>query len=102
HEIAEREQRAPCADLPTIDAARVKAADAGWHLTGMPNGDILGDQHRHLADALDRHAGRPRPIGGMTVTPAEQRVLQLLPTHLTLGEIGEQLFISRNTVKAHA
>jgi hypothetical protein len=31
----------------------------------------------------------------MTVTPAEQRVLQLLPTHPTLGEIGEQLHISR-------
>ena len=38
----------------------------------------------------------------MTVTPAEQRVLHLLPTHLTLGEIGEQLHISRNTAKAHA
>jgi LuxR family maltose regulon positive regulatory protein len=68
----------------------------------MLNEGILGDQHRQLVDALDRHRGRPRPIGGMTVTPAEQRVLQLLPTHLTLGEIAEQLHISRNTAKAHA
>jgi LuxR family maltose regulon positive regulatory protein len=29
------------------------------------------------------------------------RVLQLLPTHLSLGQIGEELHISRNTVKAH-
>jgi LuxR family maltose regulon positive regulatory protein len=89
-------------DLDDVDAAGVKAADAGRHLTGMPNDGILGDKHRDLADALDRHAGRPHPIGAMTVTPAEQRVLQLLPTHLTLGEIAEQLYISRNTVKAHA
>ena len=89
-------------DLGDVDAARVKAADARRHLTGMLNSGILSDEHRHLVDALDRHAGRPRPIGGMTVTPAEQRVLQLMPTHLTLGEIGEQLNISRNTVKAHA
>jgi LuxR family maltose regulon positive regulatory protein len=38
----------------------------------------------------------------MTVTLAEQRVLQLLTTHPTLGEIAEQLHTSRNTVKAHA
>jgi DNA-directed RNA polymerase specialized sigma24 family protein len=29
-------------------------------------------------------------------------VLQLLPTQLTIAEIGEQLHISWNTVKAHA
>jgi LuxR family maltose regulon positive regulatory protein len=27
------------------------------------------------------------------------RVLQLLPTHLSLGEIGDELHISRSTVK---
>jgi LuxR family maltose regulon positive regulatory protein len=89
-------------DLDDIDAARVKAADARRYLTGMPSDGILGGQLRHLVGALDRHAGRPQPIKGMTVTPAEQRVLQLLPTHLTLGEIGKQLHISRNTAKAHA
>ena len=89
-------------DLDDIEAARVKAADARRHLTGMLNGGILSGQHRQLVDAIDRHAGRPRSFSGMTVTPAEQRVLQLLPTHLTLAEIGEQLHISRNTAKAHA
>jgi LuxR family maltose regulon positive regulatory protein len=89
-------------DLGDVDAARRKAADVRRHLTGMRTVGILGDQHRHLVDALDRRPGRSRPIGGMTVTPAEHRVLQLLPTHLTLGEIGEQLHISRNTAKAHA
>ena len=37
----------------------------------------------------------------MALTRAEMRVLQLLPTHLSLGEIGEELHISRNTVKTH-
>ncbi len=35
------------------------------------------------------------------LTPAELRVLEHLPTHLTLTEIGEILFVSRNTVKTH-
>ena len=32
-------------------------------------------------------------------TAAELRILQLLPTHLTLSEIADRLYISRNTVK---
>jgi len=37
----------------------------------------------------------------MALSRAEMRVLQLLPTHLSLGEIGDELHISRNTVKTH-
>ena len=35
----------------------------------------------------------------MALTAAEVRVLQLLPTHLSLGEIAEELHVSRNTIK---
>jgi LuxR family maltose regulon positive regulatory protein len=35
------------------------------------------------------------------LTPAERRVLELLPTHLTEGQIAGQLFVSTNTVKTH-
>ena len=35
------------------------------------------------------------------LTPAEHRVLELLPTHLTEAQMAEQLFVSRNTVKTH-
>ena len=31
---------------------------------------------------------------------AELRVLQLLPTHLSVGEIADRLYVSRNTVKS--
>ena len=39
---------------------------------------------------------------GQRLTPAEQRLLPLLTTHLTFREIGELLEISRNTVKTQA
>jgi LuxR family maltose regulon positive regulatory protein len=35
----------------------------------------------------------------MALSAAEERVLRLLPTHLSLAEIGEELHVSRNTVK---
>jgi hypothetical protein len=35
------------------------------------------------------------------LSAAELRVLELLPTHLSLREIGDQLYTSRNTVKSH-
>jgi DNA-binding CsgD family transcriptional regulator len=40
-------------------------------------------------------------VGG-PLSPAELRLLPYLQTHLTLGEIGERLFISRNTVRTEA
>ncbi len=36
------------------------------------------------------------------LTPAEMRVLQFLPSHLTYAQIGDHLFLSGNTVKTHA
>jgi DNA-binding CsgD family transcriptional regulator len=36
-----------------------------------------------------------------TLTPAERRVFGLLPTHLSLGAIGDHLCVSRATVKTH-
>lgn len=39
--------------------------------------------------------------GGPLLTTAELRTLQYLPTHLSLREIGELLYITRNTVKTH-
>jgi LuxR family maltose regulon positive regulatory protein len=36
------------------------------------------------------------------LTRAELRVLRLLPTHLSFGEIAERLFVSANTIKTQA
>jgi len=37
----------------------------------------------------------------VSLTPAETRILSLLPTHRTLAAIGTQLGIGRPTVKTH-
>ncbi|HEY1105978.1 MAG TPA: LuxR C-terminal-related transcriptional regulator [Agromyces sp.] len=39
-------------------------------------------------------------LGHSPLTPAELRLLPYLQTHLTIGEIGERLFVSRNTVSS--
>jgi LuxR family maltose regulon positive regulatory protein len=55
----------------------------------------LGELHAALAAAADG-------AGTATLTAAELRVLQCLPTHLTLAEIAQRLLVSRNTVKSQA
>ena len=44
----------------------------------------------------------PGPGGASSLTTAELRLLPLLSTHLTLKEISERLYVSRNTVKTQA
>jgi ATP/maltotriose-dependent transcriptional regulator MalT len=43
---------------------------------------------------------RSQSFGPSSLTTAERRVLQLLPTHLTVAEIADRLYVSRNTVKS--
>ena len=52
---------------------------------------------RELAE-LDRAANG----SGSSLTAAELRLLPLLATHLSFREIGERLFVSRNTIKTQA
>ena len=42
------------------------------------------------------------PNGSSALTAAELRLLPLLSTHLSFREIGERLFVSRNTIKTQA
>jgi LuxR family maltose regulon positive regulatory protein len=44
------------------------------------------------------HVGRGKDMAPLT--PAELRVLPYLQTHLTVAEIGERLFVSRNTASS--
>jgi LuxR family maltose regulon positive regulatory protein len=53
------------------------------------------DEVRTRIDAL-----RARP-GSCELTRAERRVLEQLATHRSLSEIGDHLYVSRNTVKSH-
>ena len=62
---------------------------------------MLREQLQQVSAGLSRQGGHIRVPSAMALTNAEMRVLQLLPTHLSLGEIGEELHTSRNTVKTH-
>jgi LuxR family maltose regulon positive regulatory protein len=55
------------------------------------------DELEHFVDTI-----RVGPVGASSLTAAELRLLPLLATHLSYGEIGERLIVSRNTVKTHA
>jgi LuxR family maltose regulon positive regulatory protein len=62
---------------------------------------VLGEQVARFEAEIEamRQAGAP---GSSGLTPAELRLLPLLSTHLSFREIGERLFVSRNTVKTQA
>ncbi len=60
--------------------------------------------HRQVARAPSDHDAHPAPRPLTLVDPLTRReleILQLLPSRLTLREIGSQLFVSLNTVKTH-
>jgi LuxR family transcriptional regulator, maltose regulon positive regulatory protein len=63
----------------------------------------LGDLPEQAAALRTRLTTDPAVVpGASSLTTAELRLLPLLPTHLTLGEIGERLHITRNTARTHA
>jgi LuxR family maltose regulon positive regulatory protein len=64
-------------------------------LAEWPDAGMLGRRARALKDALERR------VMAEPITPAEQRVLELLPTRLTVAHLAERLFLSPATVKAH-
>jgi LuxR family maltose regulon positive regulatory protein len=85
--------------LGDVPAAEHKLTEARRALALLPTQGILHEQVDALANELDpgAHDGRRDATG---LTAAELRVLRLLPTHYTLGEIGDELVVSRNTVKS--
>jgi len=89
-------------DLGDHAGARFRTQDARRHLAGLLTEGVLRQQLDRLSADLARQGGRHgRVPSAMALTKAEMRVLQLLPTHLPLGEIADELHTSRNTVKTH-
>ena len=66
-----------------------------------PKLGVLSDYVAALAAEID---SMPRTAngGGSGLTAAELRLLPLLSTHLSFREIGERLYVSRNTIKTQA
>jgi LuxR family transcriptional regulator, maltose regulon positive regulatory protein len=87
-------------DLGDEPAARLKAMEAGRYLAALLSEGLLREQHRQLMANLDAARARARSMDGASLTRAERRILNLLPTHLSLSEIAQDLVISRNTVKS--
>ena len=63
-------------------------------LQGYPDAGTLPSRLEHLKTRI--RLGRD-----FELTPAELRLIHFLPTHLTLQEIAERLYLSRPTVKTH-
>ncbi len=62
----------------------------------------LGELVAAFRDFETAVAAMPGDTGAAGLTPAELRLLPFLSTHLSFREIGERLYVSRNTIKTQA
>lgn len=88
-----------------ITGHRAEAAtlldEADALMVAVPDAVTVRDQLATLRRGLSTRQSSGSH-GPSSLTTAELRVLQYLPTHLALTEIAERLFVSRNTVKSHS
>jgi LuxR family transcriptional regulator, maltose regulon positive regulatory protein len=76
-------------------AAECWTAEAEAALARYPDAGVLRGRTKRLREALEeRRMADP-------LTAAERRVLDLLPTQLTAGQMAARLFLTENTVKSH-
>ncbi|HYH62080.1 MAG TPA: LuxR C-terminal-related transcriptional regulator [Solirubrobacterales bacterium] len=80
-------------------AARVHLAAAGRHLRKASDAVLLQDW---LADAWAEVDTAGSVGGRWPLTPAELKLLHMLPTHFSFRQIAERSFVSQNTVKTQA
>jgi len=69
-------------------------------LAGTPGAVGVARQAAALRRELNTARDPAQRFGPASLTTAELRVLQLLPTHLSVAEIADRLYVSRNTVKS--
>jgi LuxR family transcriptional regulator, maltose regulon positive regulatory protein len=83
-------------------AARATLVRTEHLLARLPLSRQAGLRQRLARHRAEIDAATPHGIDGRSLTPAERRVLEYLPTHLTMAEIAQRLYVSRNTVKSQA
>ncbi|MET0608096.1 MAG: LuxR C-terminal-related transcriptional regulator, partial [Gaiellaceae bacterium] len=83
------------------NGARALLAEAREILEVRPSLGVLGEQVTALEAEIEA-IPQATAAGGSGLTPAELRLLPLLSTHHSFREIGERLFVSRNTIKTQA
>lgn len=81
--------------------AQVLVDEAAALLAQQPDATGSHIRLRQIVERLESSRGA-LPVGPSSLTTAELRVLHLLPTNLTLADIADRLYISRNTAKSHA
>ena len=69
-------------------------------LLHRPDLGVLVDEVAAFRRVVGSSDGMGAATGGPPLSPAELRVLPYLQTHLTIREIGDRLFVSRNTVNS--
>ena len=87
--------------LADADAARSLVRLVGDIFRVRPRLGILVQRSAEL-DRRTHSLAEPEGRWASSLTPAERRLLPLLATHLSFREIGERLYVSRNTVKTQA
>jgi LuxR family maltose regulon positive regulatory protein len=89
------------AQLGDYRSARTLLHEAEHRLETVPD---PGSLPARLASVREQVDADHVPVGlvAARLTPAEVRVLRLLPTHLSFPEVADALFVSRHTVKTHA
>jgi LuxR family maltose regulon positive regulatory protein len=78
--------------------ASALAAEAE-HLAGRMTGATLLQRQLAALRRTSPPGARSSNVGPSSLTTAELRVLQFLPTHLSNAEIGDRLYVSRHTIK---
>jgi LuxR family maltose regulon positive regulatory protein len=87
--------------LADADGARALLRRVADIFRVRPRLGVLVERNAEL-DKRTHALAEPQGRWASSLTPAEQRLLPLLATHLSFREIGERLFVSRNTVKTQA
>jgi LuxR family maltose regulon positive regulatory protein len=88
--------------LGLADAAGARSVlrQANDILIQRPNVGPLAVELRALREQVD--IGATSTVGASSLTAAELRLVPLLSTHLSLQDIADQFYLSRNTVKSQA
>ncbi len=87
--------------LADVAGARTLMREVDEVLRRRPGLGTLVGEAEALRAQLSKEHGSSAP-GASSLTTAELRLLPLLSTHLSFGEIAENLFLSRNTIKSEA
>jgi len=90
-----------CIRLDSVESAPVLIEEASLFLERIPDAIIL-KEWLNEAIATVESASTERRERELSLTKAELRTLQYLPSHLSFRQIGERIHISPNTVKTQA